>query len=95
MTDHTPLNADDELFCELRMLYKRRISSNLSLADYLLEMRQLILANRKKHELQARIDEMDVALAEVTHWSIDNADSAIHGYGEYRIDKLKQELEKL
>ena len=54
-----------------------------------------VTADRKRIALEARLDEMDVALAEVTHWSIDDADSAIHGYGEYRIDKLKRELDKL
>ena len=34
--------SEDELMGELRLLYGRRISSNLSLAEYMLETRQLI-----------------------------------------------------
>ena len=44
--------------------------------------------------VKARIDEMDVALTEVTHWSIDDSDSAIHGYGKHRIAELKAQQEE-
>lgn len=40
--------SEDELMRELRLLYGRRISSNLSLAEYFLEMRQLIRTEKLK-----------------------------------------------
>ena len=64
--------------------------------DHIVEpILQLIIADRKRVALEARIDEMDVALAEVTHWSIDDSDSAIHGYGKHRIAELKAKQEEL
>ena len=40
--------SEDELMSELRLLYGRRVSSNLSLAEYFLEMRQLIRTEKLK-----------------------------------------------
>lgn len=99
MTDNTPLNADGELLNELRMLYARRISSNFSIAEYLLEMRQLILADRKKHELQARIDElvdMHRNIMDNPKWHSDAPDQAfaygrVHRIIDERIAEIKAE----
>ena len=93
----TPTEQDKELREAILLEFKN--VHRLAPADYTENctniVMQLITADRKRIALEARLDEMDVALAEVTHWSIDDADSAIHSYGEYRIDKLKQELDKL
>ena len=87
-----------EAICKAMHIYPEELQYRLpnSFGESELEaIMQLITADRKRIALEARIDEMDVALAEVTHWSIDDADSAIHGYGEYRIDKLRQEIERI
>ena len=49
--------SEDELMGELRLLYCRRISSNLSLAEYMLETRQLIqkLIRTEKLKLLAEV----------------------------------------
>ena len=97
MTDSTPLNADKELREELYRLLNTDPRGDTYVIPYRVMdiIVDFITADRKRIALEARIDEMDVALAEVTHWSIDDADSAIHGYGEYRIDKLRQEIERI
>ena len=70
----------------------RRLSEHtIGLNEAQIHMSKLI----KEETVKARIDEMDVALAEVTHWSVDNSDSAIYGYGKHRIAKLKAELEEV
>ena len=40
--------SEDELMRELRLLYGRRISSNLSLAEYFLEIQKLIRTEKLK-----------------------------------------------
>ena len=47
-TTDTNQASEDELMRELRLLYGRRVSSNLSLAEYFLEMRQLIRTEKLK-----------------------------------------------
>ncbi len=63
MTD-TNQASEDELMSELRLLYGRRVSSNLSLAEYFLEMRQLIRTEKLK--LLAEVRERVVGEDEVS-----------------------------
>lgn len=96
---NTPLNADDEL--------DRYLFDTWNMKD---TVHNRVLANnikrwRKKHELQARIDELE-SLARSVHEntgarggaSIRGFNTAVRYYGENiksRIVELKQELEKL
>ena len=59
--------SEDELMGELRLLYGRRISSNLSLAEYMLETRQLIqkLIRTEKLKLLAEVRERVVSEGEL------------------------------
>ena len=59
MVADTNQASEDELMGELRLLYVRRISSNLSLAEYMLETRQLIqkLIRTEKLKLLAEVRE--------------------------------------
>ena len=69
MTNTTDTNqaSEDELMGELRLLYGRRISSNLSLAEYMLETRQLIqkLIRTEKLKLLAEVKERVVSEGEL------------------------------
>ena len=58
-TTDTNQASEDELMGELRLLYGRRISSNLSLAEYMQETRQLIqkLIRTEKLKLLAEVRE--------------------------------------
>ena len=58
-TQDTNQASEDELLNELRMLYARRISSNFSIAEYMLETRQLIqkLVRTEKLKLLAEVRE--------------------------------------
>lgn len=89
MTDNTPFNADDELrnFIHNWVVgeYEPRIGGNIINTDKLM---QRILADRKKHELQARIDELGSLIP----------DGNICIYGseiDVRIAELSQTLKEL
>ena len=106
MTDNTPLNADDEL--EKNILYI--IEAHFKPSDNSLmplnatkRVMQIILANRKKHELQARIDEInylnDNYQEDSQDWEREHPgySTAMIPMEDYinRVKHLKQELEKL
>ena len=94
MTNNTPLNADDELKTKasdssseagypiIPELYEYCLGAGLELSNYqAVELTKLILADRKKHELQARIGELGWAKT-ASVWNID-----------VRVAELEQELE--
>ena len=85
-----PLNTDDEI----RSLIQQKCEQialkcgNYTTEAFIPEYRQIynaILADRKKHELQARIDELEKYRK---HYNDD-----WDGYADTRIAELKQELE--
>ena len=84
--------SEDELMGELRLLYGRRISSNLSLAEYMLETRQLIqkLIRTEKLKLLAEVRERVVGEDEpgVTNIMI----AAEHAKQIKALNKLEAEL---
>lgn len=95
MTDNTPLNADDEL--EKNILYI--IEAHFKPSDNSLmplnatkRVMQIILANRKKHELQARIDENRACQGIVG--SVWSTSGMLNGM-EKRTLEFRQELENL
>lgn len=85
--DFTPENANEYSYNQ-KCKWCGRIRANRAhrLKD---ELTQLIT----QYATQCRIDELEAALSEVIDWSIDDSDSAIQGYGEFRIAQLKKELE--
>ena len=90
-----PLNADDELREEIDDILQQvgnywycvaketTDTRTMSEGEALDKIMQLILADRKKHELQAIIKELEWAKT-ASVWNID-----------VRVAELKQELEKL
>ena len=84
--------SEDELMGELRLLYGRRISSNLSLAEYMLETRQLIqkLIRTEKLKLLDEVRERVIGEDEpgVTNIMI----AAEHAKQRIALTKLEAEL---
>ena len=86
MTDNTPLNADDELVT--------KIANELGYGDFLsikrAAIKQLLLADRKKHELQAQLNYIEyldqIPSNELMDWKGLLADSR---------KLIKQEIEEL
>ena len=111
------VNTDDEMLDLMNELaeivghYAYSNTTNLDIHHAVKELRTLILADRKKHELQARIDELDAIcgwshddrsalIFYPEHRSKDFAQMAASGMGtkqtvRERLRELKQELEKL
>ena len=89
MTNNTPLNADDELRERVQDICDR-IRAGLLPPTGAGAIMQLILADRKKHELQARLEEYQQGL-------LVGASPEFIGkpMAEERIAELKQELENL
>lgn len=105
-TDKTPLNADDELKTKasdssseagypiIPELYEYCLGAGLELSNYqAVELTKLILADRKKHELQARIDENMRMRAALTGDGVHSNDLMDFTYD--RIAELKAERNKL
>lgn len=99
MTDNTPLNADDEL-----ALWESMFGSltEARAGDYVAHYRDFIRrlkVYRKKHELEARIDELENRLRAQfipSHWErLRSETNSWAKYVDRRIGELKQELEKL
>lgn len=88
MTDNTPLNADDELQEKVAEL----IAKDLFYDEKLDEFMQLILADRKKYELHARLSESTAAWGASCDMP---STAAISRSLARRKDYLKQELDKL
>lgn len=107
---NTPLNADDELLTKMRRLGEKYYGNELygEHLQYQHELQKLLLADRKKHELQARIETATDILygfsrtykQEVTDSDGNMYVNESHDYiSKYEVqelvEKLKQELEKL
>lgn len=93
MTDNTPLNADDELDRYLFDTWNMKDTvHNRVLADSIKRW-------RKKHELEARIDELENRLRVQfipSHWErLRSETNSWAKYVDRRIAELKQELENL
>ena len=120
MTDNTPLNADDELrdnlwhymgLCPGAEHSPCIFDGNVSPGQQFERIMEFILADRKKHELQARIDELSAIYGwsqeERTplifypeHRSSDFAQMATNGMGtnftvRERISELKAQQEEV
>lgn len=80
---NTPLNADDELRRKISKMCEG-IAAGYHGEDGIDYIMQLILADRKKHELQARMDEL--RSLQRAFWVLGK------GQLESRINELKQEL---
>ena len=91
-----PLNADDKLQERVQDICDR-VGAGLLPPTGAGAIMQLILADRKKHELQARIEENSMYIKEVTRHYFPSGPSEPHiplvQFHE-RIAELKQELEK-
>ena len=83
MTDNTPLNADDELRNRIYNEVKRWMTPNESLR-FIDDFMPIILADRKKHELQARIDEV---------YRLDGGDEDWQLYHDERIAELRNQIQ--
>ncbi len=88
----TPTEQEKELRHELHMLYKRRISSNLTIASYIKESMQLITADRKRVALEAKIELIDSMLnsnSAILHDCGKRLDGA---FGKIYLEHKKSEL---
>ena len=79
MTDNTPLNADDELrnFIHDWLVGEYEPSTGVHLIN-VDKLMQRILADRKKHELEARIDENNMYIRELTRHYFPSGPSEPH-----------------
>ena len=92
MTDTTPLNADDELRKAFVALLEGIDVTAEPDSFFISECLEIVAADRKKHELQARIDE----LGQVPELKWDNHNHCLDPHHRTdRLYELKQELEKL
>ena len=103
------VNTDDEMLDLMNELaeivghYAYSNTTNLDIHHAVKELRTLILADRKKHELQARIDEInylnDNYQEDSQDWEREHPgySTAMIPMEDYinRVKHLKQELEKL
>ena len=81
---NTPLNADDELREELREL-----TEDIYNEEHYDELMRVIISDRKKHELQAKIYELN----SLPHRSVTALTGSVDQSVIYeRIDELKKEL---
>ena len=104
MTGNTPLNADDELRKDIEHLIlawssettgeprERLAPDALTLVD---RFSNFILADRKKHELQARIDELNrIAVAVEDRRTADSFDGRVYVTKLSLIDERIEALQK-
>ena len=86
----TALNADDELRLQVHGAVASVAAGFIISVQAKDEIMQLVLADRKKHELQARIDELN----SLPHRSVTALTGSVDQSVIYeRLDELKQELE--
>ena len=92
MTNNTPLNADDEIDAVLEQAFTDGASDTMWQNDRHVEIfaeaKRRLLADRKKHELQARIDE-----ARKIYANYIPAGTLVGKAVLKRIKRYKQELE--
>lgn len=89
---NTPLNADDELRRDIALLFNRQSNANAkSRSETISDAMDIVLADRKKHELQARI----ASLRETSHQGHTNLKTAkaVAQWADMRIADIEKEQE--